>query len=349
MDQLGYRQLRFAQNIGHRFAALLAISALFASDLATAQQPVPSARPATPAKQSAPSGQKAAPAKAEGAAVTETARSDTAWRQRVEQLEEQLVDMQVVIGTLESLARGGGAGRAPTSLPSATGADNTRVEALEGQVRALQAQVEQMNQQRGQVTAQAPPSRTASATVLPLQPSIGSPGTPPPAGAAPNGFATTVTPDRDPIGQIIGSAPGGQAQSMPQATASDASSKQLYETAYGLLLQQDYAAAESAFEEFLKRYPGDPLAGNAQYWLGETFYVRAQYKPAAAAFLKGYQAYGRSSKAPDSLLKLAMSLDRLGQRDAACSSYSELSVKFPSAPGAVRGRADSERRRLGCA
>ena len=136
---------------------------------------------------------------------------------------------------------------------------------------------------------------------------------------------------------------------MPQAGASDASAKQLYETAYGLLLQQAYGEAEAAFDEFLKRFPNDQLAGNAQYWLGETFYVRGNFKSAAAAFLKGYQTYGRSSKAPDSLLKLAMSLDRLGQRDAACSSYSELNTRFPNAPGAVRSRADNERRRLGCA
>ena len=114
-------------------------------------------------------------------------------------------------------------------------------------------------------------------------------------------------------------------------------------------MQQDYGAAEGAFDEFLRRYPNDTLAGNAQYWLGETFYVRGNYKQAAAAFLKGYQAYSRSAKAADSLLKLAMSLDRLGQRDAACSSYSELTVRFPNAPGAVKSRADTERRRLGCA
>ncbi|MEO0673196.1 MAG: tetratricopeptide repeat protein, partial [Pseudomonadota bacterium] len=69
---------------------------------------------------------------------------------------------------------------------------------------------------------------------------------------------------------------------------------------------------------------------------------------AASAFLKGYQTYDRSPKAPDSLLKLAMSLDRLGQKDAACSSFGELSQKFPQAPGHIRSRATSERRRLGC-
>ena len=61
------------------------------------------------------------------------------------------------------------------------------------------------------------------------------------------------------------------------------------------------------------------------------------------------QTYARSAKAPDSLLKLAMSLDKLGAKDAACASYADLSAKFPNAPGHVKNRADTERRRLGCA
>src|SRR5690606_34306974 len=121
--------------------------------------------------------------------------------------------------------------------------------------------------------------------------------------------------------------------------------KQAYEAAYGYLLQQNYSAAESAFEDFLKRYPEDALAGNAQYWLGESLYVRGQYKAAASAFLKGYQTYQRSAKAPDSLLKLAMSLDRLGQKDAACSSFEELNSRFPNAPSHVKTRAQTERQR----
>ena len=135
----------------------------------------------------------------------------------------------------------------------------------------------------------------------------------------------------------------------PPAGGDGNSPKQLYETAYGYLLQQDYGAAEAGFDDFLKRYPSDPLAANAQYWLGESFFVRGQFKPAAAAFLKGYQTYARSSKAPDSLLKLAMSLERLGQRDAACSSYSELTTRFPNAPTHIKNRAQTERQRIGCA
>ena len=131
--------------------------------------------------------------------------------------------------------------------------------------------------------------------------------------------------------------------------AADAgNAKQLYETAYGYLMQRDYGAAQGAFEDFLTRYPQDSLAGNAQYWLGEAHFVRGEYKAAAGSFLKGYQNYAGNARAADSLLKLAMSLDRLGQKDAACSSFGELSTRFPNAPENVKMRAKSERQRIGC-
>ena len=136
---------------------------------------------------------------------------------------------------------------------------------------------------------------------------------------------------------------------MPPSNPADAgNAKQLYETAYGYLMQRDYGAAQSAFEDFLTRFPSDSLAGNAQYWLGEAHFVRGEYKAAAGAFLKGYQNYAGNARASDSLLKLAMSLDRLGQKDAACSSYSELTTRFPDAPENVKNRAKSERQRIGC-
>ena len=122
---------------------------------------------------------------------------------------------------------------------------------------------------------------------------------PDPAAAAPPPSAPAASrprsnPAPDPIGAIIGqprrrvgvTAPPPAAPSLPQAAAADGSAKHLYETAYGLLLPQDYGAAEAAFDEFLQRFPSDQLAGNAQYWLGETFYVRGNFKSSAAAFLK---------------------------------------------------------------
>ena len=94
--------------------------------------------------------------------------------------------------------------------------------------------------------------------------------------------------------------------------------------------------------------PNDPLAGNAQYWIGETYYVRGQYKNAADAFLKGYKKYKSSEKAPDTLLRLGMALAELGQKDAACSDAQRaatpnirrrrsISVKMPAPSASMFG------------
>jgi len=286
-------------------------------------------------------------------------------RQRIEQLEEQLVDMQVVIGTLESLARNPAAG-APAAPalqgggPSGaySGSESARIDSLETQIRALTAQIEnlsnqvrQMNDRRGDAS-DVPGLRGGNAVAG--YAAQGAPGRPAaPSGQPVPGFGSmTVTPSPgsgDPIGSIIrGNVTTSRAELPAPAAADAGNSKQLYESAYGYLLQQNYGAAEAAFSEFMERHPGDDLAPNAQYWLGESFFVRGQYKQAANSFLKGYRSYAGSAKAPDSLLKLAMSLERLGQRQAACGSFAELFSRFPDAPSHVKSRAQSERRRIGC-
>ena len=291
--------------------------------------------------------------------MREASGTDAALRQRVEQLEEQFVDLQVVVGTLESLAKGTTApapgGRAASSSAAAIGAaDAGRLDGLETQIRALAAQLEQMQEQIRALGARGlavpPPGPGPGDTTLPGR--FGRQGEALPGERG--GFgALTVSPDvngGDEIDRLLKERPGpvGAVASAPPLNSEEGTSKQLYETAYGYLLQRDYGAAEAAFDDFLKRYPGDPLAGNAQYWLGESLYVRGQYRAAAGAFLKGYQTYSRSAKAPESLLKLAMSLQRLGQKDAACSSYSELTTKFPNAPQHVKTSAQAERQRAGC-
>jgi tol-pal system protein YbgF len=280
-------------------------------------------------------------------------------RSRLDQLEEQVIDLQVAIGTLESLAKAPGAsaggaqaGGFRTAPTVAAGGDPARVESLEVQVRALVSQLERLADRVAALEG----GRGASAAPLGAPSAGAPPARPAPSRSAPaeiGGFGqTVVTPGGAAGGDAIGSLlRDNEAGAGRQASLGDAGGnnpKQMYEAAYGYLLQQDYGAAEAAFTEFLGQYPNDQLAGNAQYWLGETYFVRGQYKNAASAFLKGYQTYARSSKAPDSLLKLAMSLDRLGQKDAACTSFGELQSRFPQAPQQIRTRAQSERQRLGC-
>lgn len=121
-----------------------------------------------------------------------------------------------------------------------------------------------------------------------------------------------------------------------------------YDFAQDLMRRGEYEGAEAAFSTFIAKYPEHTLAGNAQYWLGETFYVRKDYPRAAEAFLVGYQKYGSSSKGPDSLLKLGLTMAGMGQGGEACTILRELEIRYPDAPQRIKRRADAEARRLSC-
>ena len=124
--------------------------------------------------------------------------------------------------------------------------------------------------------------------------------------------------------------------------------REQYNYAFGLLSQANYGEAELALRGFVDQNPQDPLAGNAKYWLGETYYVRQDYQQAAVTFAEAYQEYPDSGKAPDNLLKLGMSLSALGSQNDACGTFVELLKRYPKAAATILQRAKQERQRLSC-
>ncbi len=147
-------------------------------------------------------------------------------------------------------------------------------------------------------------------------------------------------------GQVL---PGQPMDANPQlAAAPSGDPKDLYDLSYGYILRGEFDTAEASFRQFLVQFPNSEYAGNAQYWLGESMFARGMYKDAADAFLKGFSDYPDSAKAPESLYKLGMSLKELGQGDAACSTFSEISRRYPKAPQAVLERARNEAQKSGC-
>ena len=99
----------------------------------------------------------------------------------------------------------------------------------------------------------------------------------------------------------------------------------------------------------MQKNPTDVLAGNAQYWLGETYYVRGDYQKAAVTFAEGFQKYPNSGKAADNLLKLGMSLGEMGKKPDACTALSQLITKYPGAAEDLLVRARREKEHYGCA
>ena len=66
-----------------------------------------------------------------------------------------------------------------------------------------------------------------------------------------------------------------------QATLPPTSSpRDAYDLAYGYVLHKDFGLAVEGFRTFLRQYPSDRLAPEAQYWLGE---VLRKYPRAAAS------------------------------------------------------------------
>lgn len=148
-----------------------------------------------------------------------------------------------------------------------------------------------------------------------------------------------------------GLAPAPQTAAAAPAAAGGApgsTGEQLYHDAFKMLQDGDYAGAERGFKSFVQRNPQHALAGNAQYWLGETYYVRRDYQNAMVAFAEGYKAYKASAKGPDNLLKLGITLAVMGKKPEACATFARFNQDYPRATDLQKRRIDQERQKNGC-
>ena len=134
----------------------------------------------------------------------------------------------------------------------------------------------------------------------------------------------------------------------PAAAAGAASGDQMYNDAMKKLQDGDNAGAERGFKAFLQSNPKHQLAGNAQYWLGESYYARRDYQSAMTAFAEGYKNYKGSPKGPDNLLKLGITLAVLGRKADACTVFAKFSQDYPRATDLQKRRVDQERQKNAC-
>ena len=133
-----------------------------------------------------------------------------------------------------------------------------------------------------------------------------------------------------------------------QLTELSKNPSEIYKYAYDMLVRENYAEAETSFKAFIGEHPNDPLASNAYYWLGETYYVQKNYQLAAVSFAKGFQRFPRGNKALDQLFKLALTFISLGKNEDACATFSKLEAEFPDAPKIISNRAKVHMQRAKC-
>lgn len=164
--------------------------------------------------------------------------------------------------------------------------------------------------------------------------------------------SANATPSDDPATAAAAEqsdAPASYSPTSSAATGADfPDANAAYNAAFRKLNTKNYSGAATDFDAFVKKYPSDPLTSNAYYWLGESYYARGDYTRAVDGFRKGFETNPQGQKAPDNLLKLALSLDNIKRTSEGCAILGQLISKYGDTNPRTKTRAESERARMGC-
>ena len=122
-----------------------------------------------------------------------------------------------------------------------------------------------------------------------------------------------------------------------------------FDTAMNLLARAQYDRAAEAFRIFADSHPDNELAPHALYWTGDIAYsTRRDYADAARQFAELLKEYPEAPRAPESMLKLGLSLLALGQKQEGCAALAALPAKYPNAGPVLLNRSRAERRTAAC-
>ncbi len=117
----------------------------------------------------------------------------------------------------------------------------------------------------------------------------------------------------------------------PNAAPDDQSA---YNAAFDKLKAGNYSEAILGFQSFMNHYPTSPLLDNAQYWIGEAYYVTRDYEHAARAFRTVGERWPTSRKAADALLKLGYTQTEQKHLTEARTTLGQVVERYPGTDAA---------------
>lgn len=147
---------------------------------------------------------------------------------------------------------------------------------------------------------------------------------------------TTGTPIPQPTATPVPPRPEIAATDLAKEEAKDLPDD--YRRGITLVRQGSYDKAIQSLREFLRTNRESPLAPNAQYWIGESYYMLADYYQAILNFNQVRQQHPKSDRAPAAVLKIGLAFQQMGNKSEAKLAFQKVLNDYPSSPEAAQAR-----------
>lgn len=104
---------------------------------------------------------------------------------------------------------------------------------------------------------------------------------------------------------------------------------ELYKAGLNAVREGKTEEAREKFKQYLRDYPDGPLANNAQFWTGESYYNEKNYERAIIEYDDVIKKYPQGIKVPAAMLKQAMAFERIKDSKTAQALFKKLVKKYP--------------------
>lgn len=224
-----------------------------------------------------------------------------------------------------------------------------QIQALQSQVQALQGQIEELRHQLGEAQQRAKdqyidldsrlgrmegggPTGSTNKPSVPADQGLQDIqlGSTPPSDAGTLTASDEQLAPPEPVNRTSNIESAGPASDVPAPAADPEAQKRAYDEAFGALKDGRYAESARRFQSFIDQYPDSDLTGNANYWLGESYYVTQNYRVALETFGNLLSRFPQNQKAPDALLKTGYCQYELKQWDSAEATLNSVIETYPN-------------------
>lgn len=236
-------------------------------------------------------------------------------RERLDSLETRLTQLEAVLQ-----------GAALVELSQGVAAQESELRTLRGELETLQETLATLRREQSALAADVDRRLSALESRAAASPAA--------AGVPTDALSTTSA-----TAAVEAAAEAAAATPTPMASAPALEPGILYGQGFDALKAGRYGEAIETLKSFRLQFPEHPLADNAAYWLGQSYYVSREYALAVEAFSAVGDRSADPGKAPDALLKKGLCEIELRRPEAARASFEAVIARYPDSESARQARA----------